>query len=92
MQLGNTAEGAKWGDVGSPTEATYTITVKDGENTDSLMKRIQNQKKLYDGGDLSVSAASLMGASTTSITVDVIGNDMNKLEKRQAALRKKSAI
>ncbi|MEK1831839.1 hypothetical protein AAAC51_32030 [Priestia megaterium] len=92
MQLGNTDEGAKWGDVGSPTEATYTIIVKDSGNTDSLMKRIQNQKKLYDGGDLSVSAASLMGASTTSITVDVIGNDMNKLEKRQAALRKKSAI
>ena len=88
MQLGNTDEGAKWGDVGSPTEATYTIIVKDSGNTDSLMKRIQNQKKLYDGGDLSVSAASLMGASTTSITVDVIGNDMNKLEKTASSIKK----
>src|SRR6478735_3489162 len=88
LQLGNTDEGAKWGDVGSPTEATYTIIVKDSGNIDSLMKRIENQKKLYDGGDLSVSAASLMGASTTSITVDVIGNDMNKLEKTASSIKK----
>ncbi|MCM3771748.1 efflux RND transporter permease subunit [Priestia aryabhattai] len=88
MQLGNTDEGAKWGDVGSPTEATYTILVKDSKNIDSLMNRIENQKKLYDGGDLSVSAASLMGASTTSITVDVIGNDMNKLEKTASSIKK----
>ena len=29
-----------------------------------------------------------MGASTTSITVDVIGNDMNKLEKTASSIKK----
>ena len=76
LQLGNSAEAAKYGVVSSPTEAKYSVLVRDQENIDTVLEKIENQQEKYEGAKLYVVAGSfMMGARGTTITIDVIGNN-----------------
>ena len=44
LQLGNSAEAAKYGVVSSPTEAIFSILVKDKENIDTILEKIERQQ------------------------------------------------
>ena len=87
LQLGNSAEAAKYGVVSSPTEAKYSVLVKDQENIDTVLEKIENQQEKYEGAKLDVVAGSfMMGAGGTTITIDVIGNNPKKLEETTYAI------
>ena len=87
LQLGNSAEAAKYGVVSSPTEAIFSILVKDKENIDTILDKIEKQQENYDGAKLEVSAGSfMMGAGGTNITIDVIGNNPKELEETTNAI------
>lgn len=81
MQLGNSEEGAQYGVVGSPTEATFGILLKDKKTIDTVLEKIEKQKENYPNGKLVASASSLMmGSAKTNITIDVTGNNINDIE------------
>ncbi|MBK3496320.1 efflux RND transporter permease subunit [Viridibacillus sp. YIM B01967] len=81
MQLGNSAEGAQYGAVGSPTEATFGILLKDKKSIDTVLEKIEKQKENYPNGKLTASASSLMmGSAKTNITIDVTGNNIEDIE------------
>lgn len=88
-QLGSNADAAKYGDVRSATQAIYYVTLKDKKHTDKIVKDINSQKSNYSGAEMTASAASLMGAGGTSITIDVVGNNLNELEKTASAIKDK---
>ncbi|PLT29135.1 efflux RND transporter permease subunit [Peribacillus deserti] len=81
IQLGNTEDAAKFGEVKSPTSATYNILLDDKEYTDTILKSITSKKDSFGSGKLTAGASSMMGGSKTQIIIDVIGDDINKLER-----------
>ena len=73
-QAGTNSDAASWGQVSNPTEATYTVIMKDGADADKFMKSVKKLKNEFSEADLSVSAGSMMGSSSSSvITLDLVG-------------------
>jgi HAE1 family hydrophobic/amphiphilic exporter-1 len=82
MQLGNSPEAAQYGEVASPTEAIFGILVKDKANVDAILKKMENEQENYPDAKLTAQASSfMMGASKTNITIDVIGSNVEDLER-----------
>ncbi|WP_141433064.1 efflux RND transporter permease subunit [Bacillus sp. 03113] len=88
-QMGNTSEGAKWGNIGSPTSTSFMMVLKDKKDMNAVINRIEKQKEDYSGADFSVQASSLFGAAATSITIDIIGNDLTELENTADEVKSK---
>lgn len=81
-QLGNSAEAAQFGQVGSPTQTTFSVILKDSKETNNMIKQIDDQKNKYPDADLNAGAASfMMGAGSTNITIDVTGDNVEEIEK-----------
>jgi HAE1 family hydrophobic/amphiphilic exporter-1 len=81
-QVGSSADFAQFGQIGSPTEAVISILLKDKDDTDKVLKEIEKKKDDYKGAVLEVATASfMMGGSATNITIDVVGEDIEQLEK-----------
>jgi multidrug efflux pump subunit AcrB len=81
-QVGSSADFAQFGEMGSPTEAVISILLKDKDDTDKVLKEIEKKKDDYKDAVLEVATASfMMGGAGTSITIDVIGEDISQLEK-----------
>ena len=81
-QIGSPPEAAHYGWVGSSTEATFSIFLKDKKNTDFLVKEMEIQKKQYSDAKFEVSTASfMMGGASPNITIDIIGESILELEK-----------
>lgn len=73
-QAGTNSDAAAWGQVSNPTEATYTVIMKDGADADKFMKGVKKLKNEFSEADLSVSAGSMMGSfSSSEITLDLVG-------------------
>ncbi|MED4533925.1 efflux RND transporter permease subunit [Metabacillus fastidiosus] len=81
LQLGNTADAAKYGGVASPTEAQIMVILKDDTDMKEFNEKIETQKNAYDGGELEVVEATMLGSGSKSITVDVVGEDINDITK-----------
>ncbi|HYK74721.1 MAG TPA: efflux RND transporter permease subunit [Pseudoneobacillus sp.] len=79
-QVGNNEDGAKYGEIGSPTKATILAVLKDKDNTPDFIKQMETQKEEYPDAEFAVSGASLMGAGSPQITIDVLGDDLNEIE------------
>lgn len=89
-QMGNSAESAQYGNVSSPTMATVGAILKDKKDTDKIVKEIQKYKDDYDGAIFDVAATSIMsGSSKTSITIDVVGNNLKDLEATSNDIKEK---
>ncbi len=81
-QAGSSADFAQFGQIGSPTEATFSILLKDKNDTDKIMKKIEKEKNQYPDAVLKVATASfMMGGSGTNVTIDVVGENSSNLEK-----------
>src|SRR5262249_1398667 len=52
MQNGNSSDGAKYGEVSSPTLITYLVEMKAGADADKLIDAIKAQRSSYPGADL----------------------------------------
>ncbi|WP_058304075.1 efflux RND transporter permease subunit [Gorillibacterium timonense] len=79
MQSGNSSENAKWGSVVSPTLVSYSIILKDGKEAKAFEERIKATKDQYPGGTLTAGVLNLMGGSSTSVYVDIVGDDASQL-------------
>ncbi|MFB3161569.1 efflux RND transporter permease subunit [Neobacillus sp. 179-J 1A1 HS] len=87
-QVGSSADFAQFGQIGSPTEAVISILLKDKDDTDKVLKEIEKKKNDYKGAVLEVATASfMMGGSTTNITIDVVGEDIEQLEKTANSIK-----
>lgn len=78
-QLGNTEDSTKYGNVTSPTQS-FIMTILDEEaDIDAFINAVETQKGKYEEGVVKVVAGTLMGGSQTSITIDVLGDDVDQL-------------
>ncbi|WP_338471451.1 efflux RND transporter permease subunit [Niallia sp. XMNu-256] len=90
MQVGSPSEAAQYGWVGSPTEASFSILLSNKKDTDKVIEEIEKKKDQYSDATLEVTAASfMMGGSSTNITIDVIGDDLAKLEEVAGTIKEK---
>lgn len=81
LHMGNSADAAKYGEIGSPTESSFMIVLKDKNDTNKVIKELKNIKNEFSDADFKVGAGSLMDNSKTTITVDVVGENLGDLEK-----------
>lgn len=87
-QLGNSPDAAQYGDVKSPTTATYTIIMNKDANADNFINKVNEQKNQYPGAELLAGAGSLTGGSSTSITIDVVGEQIKDIETAASTIEK----
>ncbi|WP_119147268.1 hypothetical protein [Cohnella faecalis] len=57
MQMGNSADGATYGNVNSPTLVSYTVQMKDGADADKIIDAVKGQRANYPGADLNAGPA-----------------------------------
>lgn len=79
LQLGNSADAAKYGGVGNPTQTQIMAILEEDADLGDFVDTIHSQKDEYKDATLEVTEASMMGGGTTSITIDVIGDDIDEL-------------
>jgi multidrug efflux pump subunit AcrB len=85
MTNGNSADDAKYGAVSSPTLVTFMIQMKDGANAEHIIDAVKAQRDNYQGAELNAGAANLFtGGNSTSVFVDIIGEDQELLTKTAA--------
>jgi HAE1 family hydrophobic/amphiphilic exporter-1 len=91
LQLGNSADAAKYGAVGSPTQTQIMAILEEDADMGAFIDKINTQKDKYKDATLEVTEATMMGGGSTSITIDVIGDDVDELiavsEKVQAEIK-----
>ncbi|WP_379969669.1 efflux RND transporter permease subunit [Ectobacillus sp. sgz5001026] len=85
LQIGNSNDAAKYGNVGSPTSARFFIFLKNEKDLDSFTEEIKKQSVNYPGATFTAQASSMLSNAPTSITVDVTGE---KLEDLQTVAKK----
>ncbi|NHM31840.1 efflux RND transporter permease subunit [Neobacillus terrae] len=87
--LGISEDAAKFGDVGSPTVANLNIILKNKDETDGVIKKINSQKDKYPGATLTAAASSMMGGGSPQINIDVMGEDLASIEKTAKSVETK---
>ncbi|MEH7418481.1 efflux RND transporter permease subunit [Neobacillus drentensis] len=85
-QLGNSPDAAQYGEVGSPTTAAFTIVMKENANAERFINEVNKQKESYPGAELMAGTGSLTGGSSTSITIDVVGEKRADIESSAAKI------
>ncbi|SFS83657.1 efflux RND transporter permease subunit [Paenibacillus sp. BC26] len=82
MQNGNSADGAQYGEVTSPTLVTYLVDMKEGADAEKLINDVKGQRASYPGADLNAGAMDFAGGgSSTQVVVDVSGDDLDAISK-----------
>ncbi|MBM7605888.1 HAE1 family hydrophobic/amphiphilic exporter-1 [Metabacillus crassostreae] len=79
VQLGNTEDGAKFGSVESPTKTMIMAILKKDAEMGGFVDKIHSQKAEYKDATLEATEATMMSGGGTSITIDVIGEDIEQL-------------
>ncbi|MBM6617031.1 efflux RND transporter permease subunit [Bacillus suaedaesalsae] len=78
-QLGNTEDSTKYGNVTSSTQSYVMTILEEDTDVDAFIKTMEAKKGEYGEGELNASAGTLMGGYQTSITIDVLGEDLEQL-------------
>jgi multidrug efflux pump subunit AcrB len=79
MQSGNSADGAKWGNVSSATQIDFTVEMKKNVNAQTFIDHVLAQKNSYPGAMLTSYKTGIFGGSSATEFVDIIGEDANAL-------------
>lgn len=79
LLLGSNEEDAQWGQVSSPNNIELHVTMKDGANTEALMKNVEAKKKQYAEAEMNVFLLSMTASGSSTIEIDVIGNHVKDL-------------
>ncbi len=88
MQSGNSADSARWGSVTSVTQVDYTVMMKEDADAQAFLDHIRGLQDSYAGATLTANEASMMGSTSTSEYVDIVGDDLaviNKVAKEAAS-------
>lgn len=80
MQLGNSPDSAKYGEVGSPTEAKFFIFLKNDKDLEAFTEDIKKQSVNYPGATFTAQASAMLSNAPTAITVDVTGDKLADLQ------------
>lgn len=67
-QVGSPPEAARYGYIGSPTEASFSILLDDKKDTDLIVKEMEKKKDQYPDALLEVTAASFMMGEQVQIS------------------------
>ncbi|AJY78024.1 multidrug transporter AcrB [Paenibacillus beijingensis] len=82
MQMGNSADGAKYGQVSSPTLVTFMVQMKEGADAEKIIEAVKNERANYPGADLNAGAMNMFSdGSSTEVFVDVTGDDLAQISK-----------
>ncbi|GIN89484.1 multidrug transporter AcrB [Siminovitchia terrae] len=79
--LGSNPEDAQFSQINSQNQGSFHVVMKKDANTEKMMEKIDQQKEKYADADFDIMFASLVNFSDSTITLDVVGNDPNKLIK-----------
>ncbi|MFC5527895.1 efflux RND transporter permease subunit [Cohnella yongneupensis] len=79
MQSGNSADGAKWGNVSSATQIDYTVEMKKDVNAQEFIDHVLAQKENYSGATMTANKTSIFGGSSATEYVDIVGEDVTAL-------------
>ncbi|OPA80143.1 multidrug transporter AcrB [Paenibacillus selenitireducens] len=79
MQSGNSADSAKWGNVTSVTQVDYTVVMKKDADAQAFIDHVRSSQESYAGAVLTANEASMMGSSSTSEYIDIVGDDLTAL-------------
>lgn len=79
MMVGNDSSSAKYGQMQSPTSATYSMVLKQGADAAAFRQRIEDQKSLFPTATLSVMSAMSFSAGST-ITMDLYSDHEGDLQ------------
>lgn len=77
--LGTNPEDAQFSQVTSQNSGDIHIVMKDDANSDKVTEKIEEQADKYEEAKFDVMIMSMTNFSNTTITLDVVGNDTNKL-------------
>jgi multidrug efflux pump subunit AcrB len=77
--LGNNADTAKYGQISSPTSASFSIFIKDKKDTDHLIKMINSQKEKFPDATLTAAPLSFTGGGSPEIKIDIMGDKLDSL-------------
>lgn len=92
MSLGNSADSAQYGQVGSPTLVSYIIDLKAGADAEAFMEDVRGQKSEYAKADLQANAVDLMmGGGSSTVHVDVTGEHPDQLTETASMLKQQVA-
>lgn len=80
LQSGNSAEGARWGNVMSATMVNLTVVMKEGADAQKLIDYVRSQQSEYEGATLTANEMSIMmGSSSTTEYIDIVGDDLEEI-------------
>lgn len=77
--LGSNPEDAQFSQINSQNQGNLHVIMKENADTEKLMGKIEKQKEKYADADFDLMIASIVNFSDSTITLDVAGNDNNKL-------------
>ncbi|WP_409344137.1 efflux RND transporter permease subunit [Paenibacillus sp. MBLB4367] len=81
MSSGNSADDAKWGEVKPATKVDYFVTIKKGADAQHFIDEMKKQKDNYKGAQFEISTQSMSGSASSTITLDLVGNNVDELIK-----------
>lgn len=92
MSLGNSADSAQYGQVGSPTLVSYIVDLQEGADAEAFMEDVRGQKTQYAKADLQANAVDLMmGGGSSTIYADVTGDNLDQLAETAFKLQQEIA-
>lgn len=77
--LGSNPEDAQFSQINSQNQGSFHVVMKKDADTEKVMEKIEKEKERYTEADFDIMFATLVNFSDSTITLDVVGNDANKL-------------
>ena len=79
MQSGNSSDAAQWGSVTSETLVDYIVVMKKDADAQEFIDHVRNVKDSYTGATLAANEMSMMGSSSTSEYIDIVGDNLSDI-------------
>ncbi|WP_316571380.1 efflux RND transporter permease subunit [Neobacillus sp. YIM B06451] len=85
---GTNADAAQFGELQDPNQAQFMAFVKEGTDSAKLVRKLRNEKGQFPGAELTANTAGLMGENKTTVSVDVIGNNEDDINRAADKVKK----
>ncbi len=79
MQSGNSSDAAQWGSVTSETLVDYIVVMKKDADAQEFIDHVRNVKDSYTGATLAANEMSMIGSSSTSEYIDIVGDNLTDI-------------
>ncbi|PLS17465.1 AcrB/AcrD/AcrF family protein [Bacillus sp. M6-12] len=89
VQVGNNADAAQFGELQDSNQIQFMVFLEEDANSAAIVKDLRKHKEEFKGAVLTADTAGLMGANTTTVSIDVLGNDDEKIKKAAIVVEKK---